>query len=243
MTIYPAIDIRNGRCVRLKQGDPDRETVFSDDPVSMGRFWVEQGAKWLHVVDLDGAFSGDQKNESVIGEIAKNVSIPIQLGGGLRSMGQIRDAFKSGISRAIIGTAAIENPELVAEACLEFPDRVAVGIDAKDGLMATRGWKIVTDKPAKELALEMEAMGVSVIIYTDIRQDGTLEGPNIEAIQALAESLTIPLIASGGVSSLSDIVALKRIAFSGVEGVIVGRALYEGKFALAEAVKVGSYRH
>jgi phosphoribosylformimino-5-aminoimidazole carboxamide ribotide isomerase len=191
------------------------------------------------VVDLDGAFAGDCKNTHVISEIVSSVPIPVEVGGGLRSMGQIRSAFVSGVRRVIIGTAAIENPQLVREACKEFPGRIAVGIDAKDGFVATRGWKAVTDKPARDLALEMESLGVNVIVYTDIGRDGMLSGPNIEATKALAESIKIPVIASGGISSLNDIAALCRIASAGVEGAIVGRALYEGKFTLAEAMDVG----
>lgn len=240
MTIYPAIDLKKGRCVRLRQGDPNQETVFSDDPVAMARHWVEQGAEWLHLVDLDGAFAGNPQNAQAIEAIAKSLSIPIQLGGGLRSIEQIRAAFKLGIRRAIIGTAALENPKLVPEACLEFPDQIAVGIDARNGFVAIRGWKVISDKLAKELAFEMEDLGVSVIIYTDIKRDGTLEGPNLEAIQSLAGSLTIPVIASGGVSSLEDITAIRQISDSGVEGVIVGRALYEGQFTLAEAMEISS---
>jgi phosphoribosylformimino-5-aminoimidazole carboxamide ribotide isomerase len=204
----------------------------------MACHWSEQGAEWLHLVDLDGAFAGTQ-NDRMISAIAESIPIPIQLGGGLRSMDQLCAAFRSGIRRAIIGTAALENPELVKEACAEFPGQIAIGIDAKDGFVATRGWKVITDKPIKELALEMEALGVDIIVYTDIKRDGMLEGPNLEAIQSLSESLTIPVIASGGVSSLEDIVALRKIADSGVEGVIIGRALYEGKFTLAQAIEIG----
>ena len=239
MTIYPAIDLKDGRCVQLKQGDPNRETFFSDDPVAMARHWLEGGAEWLHVVDLDGAFVGVPKNAEAITEIARSVPIPVELGGGLRSMEGIRAAFDSGVRRAIVGTAAIENPDLVREACKEFPNRIAIGVDAKGGMVATRGWKDTTDKPAGELALEMEDLGVSVIIYTDIGRDGMLSGPNIEATQALAESLKIPVIASGGISSLEDIAMLGQIATSGVEGVIIGSALYEHKFTLAEAIDVG----
>jgi phosphoribosylformimino-5-aminoimidazole carboxamide ribotide isomerase len=239
MTIYPAIDLKGGRCVRLRQGDPSQETVFSDDPVAMARHWVSEGAEWLHVVDLDGAFAGDRKNAHVISEIVRSVSIPVEVGGGLRSMDQIRSAFASGVRRAVIGTAAVENPHLVREACKEFPEHIAVGIDARDGFVATRGWKALTEVTARDLALEMESLGVSVIIYTDIGRDGMLSGPNVEATKALAESIKIPVIASGGISSLNDIAALCRIASAGVEGVIVGRALYERKFTLAEAIDVG----
>jgi phosphoribosylformimino-5-aminoimidazole carboxamide ribotide isomerase len=236
MIVYPAIDLRNGRCVRLRQGDPAQETVFSDDPVAAAVRWVEQGAEWLHVVDLDGAFAGGPQNEGAIRGIVEAVSIPVQLGGGLRSIEQVRAAFDVGVARVVLGTAAHEDSSLVADASALFPGRIAVGIDARDGLVATHGWRVVTDTPATELAERIQTCGASVIVYTDISRDGMMAGPNIEAVRALADALTIPVIASGGISSLADICSLREIV--GVHGVIVGRALYEGRFTLTEALRV-----
>lgn len=238
MTIYPAIDLRAGRCVRLEQGDPDRETTFSDDPAATARRWVSEGAEWLHVVDLDGAFSGERRNADAIGEIVDAAGVPVQLGGGLRSMDAIRAAVDVGVERVIIGTAAMEHPELVAEAASELPGRVAVGIDARDGFVATRGWKVVADVQATDLARRMEALGASVVIYTDIRRDGMLAGPNVAATAVLAQSVRIPVIASGGMSSLKDVEVLASLSSAGVEGVIIGRALYAGRFTLGEAMAV-----
>ncbi len=238
MTLYPAIDLRCGRCVRLEQGDPERETQFSDDPAATARGWVSEGAEWLHVVDLDGAFSGERANETAIRDIVKSAGVPVQLGGGLRTVEAIASAVDAGIERVIVGTAAHERPAIVREAAELVPGRVAVGIDARDGLVATRGWRVVTDVAAVDMARRMEDLGAAVIIYTDIGRDGMLEGPNIGATRALAESLSIPVIASGGVASLTDVEAARDLAEAGVEGVIVGRALYAGQFTLPDAIAV-----
>ena len=236
MRIYPAIDLKGGRCVRLRQGDPQQETVFSDDPVTTASRWVDEGAEWLHLVDLDGAFSGSPQNAEAIAGILRTVDVPVQLGGGLRSVEAARAALEAGVQRIILGTAAFEQPEIVSELAADHPGRVAVGIDARDGRVATHGWKEQTDRPAIDFAREMEGRGAAVIIYTDIRRDGMLEGPNVDATVALAETLSIPVIASGGVSSLGDIRSLARVAAAGIEGVIVGRALYDRAFTLREAI-------
>ena len=236
MTVYPAIDLRDGRCVRLEQGDPDRETTFSDDPAATARMWVSQGAEWLHVVDLDGAFSGERRNAQAIGDIVAASGVPVQLGGGLRSVAAARAAAEAGVQRVIIGTAAMEQPELVEQAASELPGRVAVGIDARDGLVATHGWKVLTDVRAADLAKRMEATGASAVIYTDIGRDGMLAGPNVAETAVLAQSLTIPVIASGGVSSLKDVEVLASLSSTGVAGIIIGRALYAGRFTLPEAL-------
>ena len=240
LTIYPAIDLRDGRCVRLEQGDPDRETTFSDDPASMARRWVSEGAQWLHVVDLDGAFTGERRNAQAIAEIVAAVDVPVQLGGGLRSIEAIRGAVDVGIARVVIGTAALERPELVEEAASEFRERVAVGIDARDGFVATHGWKHTTDVKASDLAARMQALGASVIIYTDIGRDGMLKGPNVDATAGLARSLDIPVIASGGVTTVADVETIASFMSAGIEGVIIGRALYTAQFTLAEALSAAN---
>ncbi|MDA1192626.1 MAG: 1-(5-phosphoribosyl)-5-[(5-phosphoribosylamino)methylideneamino]imidazole-4-carboxamide isomerase [Candidatus Poribacteria bacterium] len=238
--IYPAIDLRNGNCVQLQQGDPNRETVFSDNPVTMAHHWTAQGAAWLHLVDLDGAFSGAPQNADAIRRIVAAVEVPTQLGGGLRGMEQVRGAIDAGVHRPIIGTAAVESPELVKEAAAEFPDRIAVGIDARDGFVSTRGWKVTTELNAVEFAKKMEQYGATIIIFTDIGQDGMLKGPNVEATVALAEALTIPVIASGGVSTLDDVRRLAAVVDAGIDGVIIGSALYKHRFTLEEAIAAGS---
>jgi len=239
MTIYPAIDIRGGRCVRLRQGDPEQQTVFSDDPSEMARRWADMGAEWLHVVDLDGAFSGDPANRAATDNIVAAVSIPVQLGGGLRGMAQIRGAADAGISRCILGTAAFESPELVEEANAALPGRVAVGIDARDGFVATEGWRNVTKTEAVAFARKVAALGACAIIYTDIGRDGMHTGTNVEATMGLAEAVDIPVIASGGVSDLADVQAVAGEAASGIEGLIIGSALYRGTVDLGDAIAVG----
>lgn len=235
MTIYPAIDLKSGRCVRLRQGDPNQETLFSEDPVGVALEWSRQGAEWLHVVDLDGAFSGRRANAAAITAIVQATSVPVQLGGGLRSLEQLEAAFEIGVRRGVLGTAAYENPLLVRNACDRFPGRIAVGIDVRNGFVAIHGWKVVTDTSAVEFARRMEDLGVELVIYTDIARDGVLEGPNLNAIETFARAVRIPVVVSGGVSSLNDLLALKALSSSGVGGVIVGRALYERRFTLREA--------
>ena len=238
MRIYPAIDLRGGRCVRLEQGDPDRETTFGDDPTEMAHRWVSEGAEWLHVVDLDGALSGNRKNADAIAAILDGVDVPVQIGGGMRSFGAIRSAIELGVERVVVGTAALEDPELVRNASEEFPGRVAVSIDTRDGRVATRGWKMVTDVLALDLARDMEDRGACLIVHTDIARDGMFTGANVAATRDLAESLTIPVIASGGVSTVADVAALAAIEDVGIEGVVIGRALYTGRVSLTEALAV-----
>lgn len=238
MIILPAIDLKNGQCVRLEQGLMEKDTVYSDDPAAMARHWQDEGGEFLHLVDLDGAFAGVPKNREAIEAIIAAVDIPTELGGGIRDLKTIEAYLKLGVDRVILGTVAKENPQLVAEACRRFPGQIVVGIDARNGLVAVRGWAEVTEKKAIDLAREMEAFGVTAIIYTDIARDGMMQGPNLEATAALAEAISIPVIASGGVSSLDDIRKLLRIEASGVEGVITGKAIYSGALNLREAVEL-----
>jgi phosphoribosylformimino-5-aminoimidazole carboxamide ribotide isomerase len=236
MIVIPAIDLKDGRCVRLEQGLMERDTIFCDSPAEQAEEWQRQGAEMLHIVDLDGAFAGEPKNRTSIEEIVRSITIPTQLGGGIRDLGTIEAYLSLGIGRVILGTAAQRNPELVKEACARFPGRIVVGIDAKNGMVAVQGWAEVTDIRAVEMARRFEGFGVSAIIYTDISRDGMLSGPNLDATRELAEAITIPVIASGGVSRLSDIENLMAIEASGVIGVITGKAIYTGAISLAEAV-------
>jgi len=237
--VIPAIDLKDGKCVRLEQGLMERDTVFSDNPGAQARAWQDQGAELLHIVDLDGAFAGEPKNRAAIEAIVSAVSIPTQLGGGIRDIATIEAYLALGISRVIIGTAAQRNPELVKEACLKFPGRIVVGIDAKNGMVAVQGWAEVTGITAVDLARKFEGFGVAAIIYTDISRDGMLQGPNLEATRQLAESISIPVIASGGLSTLQDIKNLMTVESSGVIGVITGKAIYTGAINLAEAIRTG----
>jgi len=237
--VIPAIDLKDGKCVRLEQGLMERDTVFNDNPGAQARAWQEQGAELLHIVDLDGAFAGEPKNREAIEAIVRAVSIPTQLGGGIRDIATITAYLSLGISRVIIGTAAQRNPELVKEACEKFPGRIVVGIDAKDGMVAVQGWAEVTGITAVELAKKFEGFGVSAIIYTDISRDGMLQGPNVEATRQLAEAISIPVIASGGLSTLQDIKNLMAVESAGVSGVITGKAIYTGAINLAEAIRTG----
>jgi phosphoribosylformimino-5-aminoimidazole carboxamide ribotide isomerase len=236
MLIIPAIDLKEGKCVRLEQGLMDKATVYSDDPATTAKHWEAQGAELLHVVDLNGAFAGVPKNLDAIKAIRSAVKMPIEVGGGIRDMATIRTLVSIGIDRVILGTAAIENPAFVQEACREFPDKIIVGIDAKDGLVAIKGWAEVTKVKAVDLARQMQDYGVMAIIYTDIKRDGMLSGPNIEATKALAEALHIPVIASGGVSTMKDIENLLTVRYSGVSGVITGKAIYSGSLNLRDAI-------
>ena len=236
MIVIPAIDLKEGRCVRLEQGLMEKDTVYSDDPAAQALSWQEQGGELLHIVDLDGAFAGVPRNREAIRAIVEAVSMPTELGGGIRDLATVEAYLELGVSRVILGTVAKENPALVAEACRLFPGRIVVGIDAKDGLVAVRGWADVTEKRATELAKEMEGYGVEAIIYTDIARDGMMQGPNIEATRQLAEAISVPVIASGGVSSLDDIARLMTVEAAGVTGVITGKAIYTGSLDLREAV-------
>lgn len=236
MIVIPAIDLKEGNCVRLEQGEMNRDTVFSDNPAEQALKWQEAGAELLHLVDLDGAFAGVPKNKAAIEAIIKAISIPAQLGGGIRDIATIEAYLSLGLSRVIIGTAAQRNPELVIEACQKFPGQIVVGIDAKNGMVAVQGWAELTDISAVDLARKFEDCGVAAIIYTDISRDGMMGGPNLEATRALAEAISIPVIASGGVSSLKDIENLMAIEASGVTGAITGKAIYTGAINLREAI-------
>jgi phosphoribosylformimino-5-aminoimidazole carboxamide ribotide isomerase len=236
MIVIPAIDLKDGKCVRLEQGLMEKDTVFSDNPAEQARKWQNQGAELLHLVDLDGAFAGVPKNRAAIEVIVQAIDIPAQLGGGIRDLATIEAYLALGLSRVIIGTAAQRNPQLVEEACRRFPGRIVVGIDAKGGMVAVQGWAEVTDVTAVELAKQFEGFGVAAIIYTDIARDGMMQGPNLEATRQLAEAIAIPVIASGGVSSLKDIENLLAIEASGVAGVITGKAIYTGALDLRAAV-------
>ncbi|QEM67371.1 1-(5-phosphoribosyl)-5-[(5-phosphoribosylamino)methylideneamino]imidazole-4-carboxamide isomerase [Geobacter sp. FeAm09] len=238
MIVIPAIDLKEGKCVRLEQGLMEKDTVFNDDPAAQALDWQRQGAELLHIVDLDGAFAGEPKNRAAIEAIVGAITIPAQLGGGIRDLATIEAYLALGLSRVIIGTAAQRNPDLVKEACARFPGQIVVGIDAKNGMVAVQGWAEVTDISAADLARKFEGFGVAAIIYTDISRDGMLQGPNLEATRALAEAVAIPVIASGGVSRLEDIRNLMAIEKSGVTGVITGKAVYTGAIKLAEAIAV-----
>ena len=242
MLIIPAIDIKGGKCVRLFQGRMDKETVYSDDPVSVAKRWENEGAEFLHLVDLGGAVSGVPKNKEIIGNIIKAVKIPVEVGGGIRNIDSIKEYISMGAQKVIIGTTALENPELVHEACKMHSDKIMVGIDAKNGQVAVRGWKDVTGTSASALAKKFEGMGVSGIIYTDISRDGTLSGPNIDSIKSFAESIDTPVIASGGVSNINDIKNIMKLTKHGVTGVIVGKAIYSGTVNLREAIELCSHK-
>ncbi|MBY5932103.1 1-(5-phosphoribosyl)-5-[(5-phosphoribosylamino)methylideneamino]imidazole-4-carboxamide isomerase [Tateyamaria omphalii] len=234
MILYPAIDLKDGNAVRLVHGDMDRATVFNDDPAAQARAFVEAGCEWLHLVDLNGAFAGEPVNAAPVEAILKDCNVPAQLGGGIRDMATIEMWLSKGLQRVILGTVAVENPDLVRDAAKAFPGHVAVGIDARNGKVATKGWATETDVDATDLAKSFEDAGVAAIIYTDINRDGAMGGPNIPATQALAEAVDIPVIASGGVSSLDDLTALKATGV--ISGAISGRALYDGAIDLATAL-------
>ncbi len=235
MIIYPAVDIRKGRCVRLTEGRFDRETVYFDDPAEVALKWQSMGASFLHLVDLDGALAGESRNLPVLRRILEQVKIPVQIGGGIRSLASMEKLFESGASRLIIGSAAVRDPDLVRRACLLYPGRIAVGIDAKDGRVAIAGWKEDSGVPAAELAAKMASLGVATLIYTDISRDGRLSGVNAAATAAVARASNLPVIASGGVASLEDIKTLLAYGPS-IAGCIIGKALYSGAVNLKEAL-------
>ena len=237
MILYPAIDLKDGNAVRLLHGDMDKETVFNENPAAQAMEFVNAGCEWLHLVDLNGAFAGEPVNAAPVEEILKQTNVPAQLGGGIRDMATIARWIDKGLSRVILGTVAVENPDLVREAAKEFPGKVAVGIDARNGKVATEGWAEETDVMVTDLAKSFEDAGVAAIIYTDSMRDGAMKGPNVEATAALAQAVSIPVIASGGVSSLEDLQALKDCG-AALNGAISGRALYDGAIDLAEALKV-----
>ena len=238
MVILPAIDLKGGKCVRLYQGDFDQSTVFSDYPEEMALKWQQQGAKHLHVVDLDGAKKGEPINIFSIKKILEAIDIPIEVGGGIRTLENIEDLLEMGVERVILGSTAVENPELIREAAREFGEQVIVGIDAKRGKVAVNGWLSVSNTTALDLAVRVGDMGISTIIYTDIAKDGTLAGHNAEATADLARRSGLAVIASGGVSSLDDIRALKEHEADGIEGIVIGRALYTGALNLADAINI-----
>ncbi len=236
MLIIPAIDLKDGHCVRLKQGVMDDSTVFSSDPAAMASQWVQEGARRLHVVDLNGAFAGIPVNREVVHEITENYpSLPVQIGGGIRDLQTIEAYITAGVSWVILGTKAVKNPEFVAEACKEFPEKIIVGLDAKNGFVATEGWAEISDIKAAELAKRFEQDGVSSIIYTDISRDGMMQGVNIEETVIMCRASSIPIIASGGITNMEDIKALKEVEDEGIVGAITGRAIYEGTLDLATA--------
>ena len=236
MILFPAIDIKDGQCVRLLRGDLDQATVFNDNPAAQAETFRDQGFEWIHVVDLNGAFEGAPVNGAAVESILGAVSLKIQLGGGIRTMETIEYWLAQGVARVVVGTAALRNPDLVREACAKFPGQVAVGIDARDGRVAVQGWAEATDRTALNLAREFVDSGVAAIIHTDIDRDGVLTGVNVAATAALAEALSTPVIASGGVASLADLQALMAVESSGVQGVIAGRAIYDGRLDPAEAL-------
>ena len=236
MLIIPAIDLKDGECVRLRQGLMDDSTVFSDDPVSVARRWVEAGCRRLHLVDLNGAFAGEPVNGEVVTAIAAAYpDLPIQIGGGIRDLETIEHYVRAGVSFVIIGTKAVKEPEFVGRACRAFPGRIIVGLDAKDGLVATDGWAEVSDVQATDLARAFQSDGVSAIVYTDIARDGMMQGVNVEATVAMAQASTIPVIASGGITNMDDIRALMAVSDKGICGAITGRAIYEGGLDLSVA--------
>ena len=237
MLILPAIDLKGGKCVRLFQGEMESAKVYSESPEEIALQWQTQGAKMIHVVDLDGAVAGEPRNLGAIARILEAVEVPIELGGGIRSKEVVEDYLQLGVDRVILGTIAYQNRELVHNVCDAFPGKIAVGIDARGGYVAVQGWQEVTDKSAMSLAQELEAAGASHIIYTDIARDGALSGPNLEATAALAEAISIPVVLSGGMHTPDDLLEAAKLEEKGVRGVILGRSLYEGTIDLADAIK------
>jgi phosphoribosylformimino-5-aminoimidazole carboxamide ribotide isomerase len=239
MLIIPAIDLKDGKCVRLRQGRMEDDTVFSDDPVAMANRWVDAGARRLHLVDLNGAFEGEPVNGDVVRAIAREFpGLPIQVGGGIRDAETIEAYLVAGVGYCIIGTRAVRDPGFVDQVCKEYPGNIIVGIDAKDGMVAVEGWAEVSDVKAIDLARRFENAGVSAIVYTDISRDGMMQGVNAEATAALAESISIPVVASGGITNMDDIHRLLEVADSGIDSAITGRAIYEGTLDFAEAQRV-----
>jgi phosphoribosylformimino-5-aminoimidazole carboxamide ribotide isomerase len=236
MIVIPAIDLADGKCVRLRQGDMNQQTVYSESPADMARHWEAQGAEILHVVDLDGAMGGQSANLPSIEAIVKAISIPVELGGGLRTVQDVRRVLSLGVQWAIVGTSALRNRPAVEQAVAAFPGQIIVGIDARDGKVAVAGWVETSEVTAVDLAQQMQAIGVTRLICTDIATDGMMIGPNVESLRSIAQAVDIDVIASGGVSKLADIVALKALEPIGVIGAITGKALYEGTLDLAEAI-------
>lgn len=238
MILFPAIDLKNGQCVRLEKGEMGSAKVFNADPAAQAKQFETQGFQWIHIVDLNGAFEGKPVNKQAVESVVKSVKIPLQLGGGIRDLAGIEAWLNAGITRVILGTVALRNPELVKTACKKFPNKIVVGIDGREGFVAVEGWAEKSTVSVEELALKFEDAGVAAIVYTDIERDGMMQGPNIEATRKLAEKLTTPVIASGGVSSIEDLKKLKAIEKSGIAGVISGRAIYDGQIPIMEALKL-----
>lgn len=240
LTLYPAIDLKNGQCVRLRQGEMDQATVYSDDPGEQARYWNDQGCKWLHVVDLDGAFAKKSINTEAILNILANAKGPVQLGGGIRDLNAIEFWLHKGIKRVILGSVAVKNPQLVYQACKTFPEQIVIGIDAKKGYVSTEGWAETSEMKALDLALRLQDSGAAAIIFTEIERDGMLSGLDLDQTANLAHHLQIPIIASGGVGNLDHLRNLRTVANHepGITGVIVGRALYDGRVNIADALKV-----
>ena len=240
MIIYPAIDLKGGKCVRLYKGDMNQDTIYNDDPGAQALEWARAGFSWIHVVDLDGAVGGKPANQPAVKAILEAVDIPLQLGGGIRTMEQIDHWLQEGVSRVILGTIAVRDPDLVKEACNQFPGQIVVGIDARRGKVAVEGWVEESDMDATELAKMFEDAGVAAIVYTDIDRDGTGEGVNAISTLSLAHSTSIPVIASGGVGSIKDLELVRDAAKHGIEGVIVGKALYDGRITPEEALQIAT---
>ena len=246
MRLYPAIDLKDGACVRLQRGDMQAATIYSDDPAAQAQAWQHAGCDYLHVVDLNGAFAGHPVNTAAVAAILETASVPVQLGGGIRTRAGIEHWLQAGVTRVILGSAALNDPGLIHAACRAHPNRIAIGIDARNGMVATEGWAETSTVPAIDLALRMQDAGAAAIIYTDIARDGMLTGLNLEATMALADRLQTPVIASGGVGQLSDLQALldtARTTAGTIEGVIIGRALYDGRIDLKAAIALLSVSH
>ncbi|MBI2194756.1 MAG: 1-(5-phosphoribosyl)-5-[(5-phosphoribosylamino)methylideneamino]imidazole-4-carboxamide isomerase [Planctomycetes bacterium] len=234
MLIYPAIDLQQGRCVRLRQGRPEASTVFSEDPAEAATRWAQAGAEFLHVVDLDGAFEGQPKNRSSIERILQAVRVPVQVGGGIRTAEAVEEMLRLGVARVILGTAALEDTAGFSVLAGRFPGRIALGLDARDGRVAVKGWAEVSDIPALDLLTRVSSLPLAAVVYTDIRRDGMMAGPNLEATRAVAEKAAVPVIASGGIATLEDVRRLARLPLGGM---IIGRALYEGRIELSQAIQ------
>lgn len=238
MIIFPAIDIRNGHCVRLVKGDFNQETLYAQDPSTMAEKWTAAGAEFIHVVDLDGALAGNSQNIGAISKILSKTKVPVQVGGGIRTIANIEKLLELGVTRVILGSVAVKNPALVQEACIKFPGKIVVGIDAKNGIVAVEGWGVSGHMSAIDLAKSMAQAGVEHIVFTDIARDGMLQGVNVEATADLAEKSGVKVIASGGVAGLQDLIKLKDYQQAGIEGCIIGKALYTGAIDLATAIKL-----